>query len=90
MLGIEYTADDFVGFYHIGYLSDSLRHLPAQLLLCFHLRLLVKCRIGNVEDVVVVRYLVTVEETAELCLYGILDLDCLLFRVENPDLAYDY
>ena len=59
------------------------------MLLCVILRLLVKCRIGNVEDVVVVRYLVAVEEAAELSLQGFLDLDSFLIGVENPDFAYD-
>ena len=60
------------------------------MLLCVILRLLVKCRIGNVEDVVEVRYLVAVEDAAELGLHGLLDLDCFLIGVENPYLAYNH
>ena len=90
MLGIEYAADQLIGFYHVAYLSDSLRHVLAQVLLGFILRLLVISRIGNVEDIVIVRYLVTVEDAAELCLHRFLDLDGLLLRAENPDLTYDY
>ena len=62
MFGIEYAADQLIGFYHVAYLSDSLRHVLAQVLLRFILRLLVISRIGNVEDIVIVRYLVTVED----------------------------
>ena len=47
-----------------------------------------ECHVGNVEDVVVVRYLVTVEESAELCLNRFLDSHRLLVLVQNPELAH--